>query len=310
MPATAGARTDTVGCDIYELIMRPAGHFSSATDATLLLIKSLHIQRPRRNLSKAYALVPAAGSGSRLGAALPKQYLTIAGRPLLYHSLRALARHPRIEQVFVVLAQGDDQFRRHDWRDLGARVEPLYCGGETRAASVFNGLLAARDSIAAADWVLVHDAARPCLGREALDRLFGELEADDTGGLLAVPVADTLKRGNRDSRVAATEPRDNLWLAQTPQMFRYRLLIEALRAADPAAVTDEARAIEEFGLKPKLVLGDTRNIKVTFPEDLAIAELILRGRNARTARSRPDSKSRKRTARNAKKPGVRKKARR
>ena len=206
---------------------------------------------------------------------MPKQYLTVAGRPLLYHSLVALARDPRVEQVFVVLAQGDDHFRRHDWRELGARVEPLYCGGETRAASVFNGLLAARDSIAASDWVLVHDAARPCLGREELDRLFGELEVDETGGLLAVPVADTLKRGNRESRVAATEPRDNLWLAQTPQMFRYRLLIEALRAADPAVVTDEASAIEGLGLKPKLVMGDTRNIKVTFAEDLVLAELIL-----------------------------------
>lgn len=255
--------------------MRPAAQFSSARDVTLLLIKSLQLQRSSRTLSKAYALVPAAGSGSRLGAAVPKQYLQVAGRPLIYYALQALAGHPRIEQVFVVLAQGDDQFARHDWRELGSRVEPLYCGGETRAASVFNGLLATRDFIAAADWVLVHDAARPCLGREALDRLFEELETDETGGLLAVPVADTLKRANRDLRVASTEPRDNLWLAQTPQMFRYRLLIEALRAADPATVTDEARAIEGLGLKPRLVLGDTRNIKVTCAEDLAMAELII-----------------------------------
>jgi 2-C-methyl-D-erythritol 4-phosphate cytidylyltransferase len=278
--------------------MRPAPRFSSAADARLLLIKSLHLQHSRRTLSKAYALVPAAGSGSRLGAALPKQYLEIAGRPLLYYSLLILARHPRIEQVFVVLAQGDDQFARYDWRELGARLEPLYCGGETRAASVFNGLLATRDFIAASDWVLVHDAARPCLGSEELDRLFGELEADATGGLLAVPVSDTLKRANRESRVVSTEPRDNLWLAQTPQMFRYRLLIEALRAVDPAIVTDEARAIEGLGLRPRIVLGDTRNIKVTFPEDLAVAELILRGREAevaregspRTARMRPSKR--------------------
>ena len=149
-------------------------------------------------MSKAHALIPAAGTGSRLGAALPKQYLEIAGRPLLYHALLALARHPRIEQVFVVLAQGDDRFARYDWRELSERIKPLYCGGETRAASVFNGLLAARDAIAGHDWVLVHDAARPCLGREALDRLLETLEDDDTGGLLAVPVADTLKRANRD----------------------------------------------------------------------------------------------------------------
>ena len=271
----------------------------------MLLIKSLHLQRSSRTLAKAYALVPAAGSGSRLGAAVPKQYLQIAGRPLLHYSLQTLAGHPRIEQVFVVLAQGDDQFGRHDWREFGARVKPLYCGGETRAASVFNGLLATRDFIAASDWVLVHDAARPCLGREALDRLFEELEADETGGLLAVPVADTLKRANRELRVASTEPRDNLWLAQTPQMFRYRLLIEALRAADPAVVTDEARAIEGLGLKPRLVLGDMFNIKVTFTEDLAVAELILVGREGKTAVRRPDPASRTPSGAKARTAGIR-----
>jgi 2-C-methyl-D-erythritol 4-phosphate cytidylyltransferase len=253
-------------------------------------------------VSNAHALIPAAGTGSRLGAALPKQYLEIAGRPLLYHALLALAQHSRIEQVFVVLAQGDDRFARYDWRELGERVKPLYCGGETRAASVFNGLLAARDSIAGSDWVLVHDAARPCLGREELDRLLRELEEDDTGGLLAVPVADTLKRANRDLRVAATEPRDNLWLAQTPQMFRYRLLIEALRTADPALVTDEASAIEGLGLKPRLVMGDSRNIKVTFPEDLGMAELILQNRKiaAKTPRTPRKTRIKIRTKKNRK----------
>jgi 2-C-methyl-D-erythritol 4-phosphate cytidylyltransferase len=229
-------------------------------------------------MAKAYALLPAAGSGSRMGVPMPKQYLEIVGRPLFYHALAAMARHPRIEQTFVVLAPGDARFPAGGWRELGAKVTPLYCGGETRAASVLNGLLAARDVVGGSDWVLVHDAARPCLGREELDRLFGELEADETGGLLAVPVADTLKRANRDARVAGTEPRGNLWLAQTPQMFRYRVLVEALRAADPAAATDEARAVEALGLKPRLVMGDTRNIKVTYPEDLALAELILRSR--------------------------------
>jgi 2-C-methyl-D-erythritol 4-phosphate cytidylyltransferase len=245
-------------------------------------------------VNRAHALIPAAGSGTRLGAALPKQYLEIAGRPLIHHALRALAQHQRIEQVFVVLAQGDDRFQRYDWNEFGARIKPLYCGGETRAVSVFNGLLAARDSIGAADWVLVHDAARPCLGRDEIDRLFGELEEDDTGGLLAVPVSDTLKRANRESRVATTEPRDNLWLAQTPQMFRYRLLIEALRATNPTVITDEACAIEAMGLKPRLVMGDTRNIKVTFTEDLAIAEMILLSRQTpgTASISRKDAKPR------------------
>ena len=149
--------------------------------------------------------------------------------------------------------------------------------------------------------VEIDDAARPCLGREELDRLFGEIETDDTGGLLAVPVADTLKRANRELRVAATEPRHNLWLAQTPQMFRYRLLIEALRAADPAVATDEARAVEGLGLKPRLVMGNTSNIKVTFPEDLTLAELILENRKSAAkpvlsvSKGRQDAKKRIKT---------------
>ena len=227
-------------------------------------------------MAPAYALIPAAGAGVRMGAAGPKQYLEIAGRPLLYHALNAIARHPRIERIFVILAPGDARYAGYDWSAYAAKLEPLYCGGETRAATVFNGLLAARDTIAAADWVLVHDAARPCLARAELDRLFAELGDDATGGLLAVPVADTLKRANRESRVAHTEPRDNLWGAQTPQAFRYRVLLEALRAADPERVTDEAGAVEALGMKPKLVLGDARNIKVTFPGDLILAEQILR----------------------------------
>jgi 2-C-methyl-D-erythritol 4-phosphate cytidylyltransferase len=152
----------------------------------------------------------------------------------------------------------------------------LYCGGATRAASVYNGLIAARDAIAGDDWVLVHDAARPCLTAAALDRLIAEIGDDEVGGLLAVPVADTLKRRDRDGRVSATEARESLWQAQTPQMFRYELLVEALRRAGPATVTDEAAAIERMGLKPKLVMGEARNFKVTRSEDLELAELVLR----------------------------------
>jgi 2-C-methyl-D-erythritol 4-phosphate cytidylyltransferase len=227
-------------------------------------------------VSKAYALIPAAGAGTRMRAAKPKQYLEIAGRPLLHHALRAMAGHPRIDRVFVVLAQDDAHFARYDSGEFGTKLVPLYCGGETRAASVLNGLLALREHLGATDWVLVHDAVRPCLGRIELDRLFAELELDETGGLLAVPVADTLKRANRESRVAGTELRDNLWMAQTPQMFRFRVLVEALRDADPGLATDEARAVEGSGLRPKLVMGSARNIKVTFPDDLALAELILK----------------------------------
>jgi 2-C-methyl-D-erythritol 4-phosphate cytidylyltransferase len=212
-----------------------------------------------------------------MGGTSPKQYLDIAGHPLLWHTLRALCGHPRIAQVFLVLAAGDGLFARHDWRDFAARLTPLYCGGATRAASVFNGLLAVRDEVGESDWVLVHDAARPCLGGAEVDRLLAALGDDDTGGLLAVPVSDTLKRaGGGDARVVRTEQRDGLWLAQTPQMFRYQLLLEALRVAEFALVTDEASAIEMLGLQPRMVMGSPRNIKVTYPEDLALAESILR----------------------------------
>lgn len=222
-----------------------------------------------------YALVPAAGSGTRLGGATPKQYLTLAGQPLIYHTLRSLAAHPLVTQVFVVLAPGDAHFRTQCWLDARRKIQPLYCGGDTRAASVYKGLLAARDAIAGDDWVLVHDAARPCLSAAALQRLLDEIGDDPTGGLLAVPVSDTLKRDNGEGHVAATERREGLWQAQTPQMFRYGALIEALRQCGPSSVTDEASAIERMGLKPKLVMGEARNLKVTYPEDLELAELIL-----------------------------------
>ena len=227
-------------------------------------------------MPRLFALIPAAGSGMRMGGDLPKQYLPLAGKPLLYHALSGLCRHPEIEQVFVVLAPGDPYFSNYEWQPFAARITALYCGGETRAASVFNGLLAARDEIAAADWVLVHDAVRPCLAPEVLARLIDTVRNEETGGLLALPVVDTLKRADADAYIVQTEAREHLWQAQTPQMFRYRLLLEALRVMDPALVTDDARAVEQLGLRPKLVIGDNRNFKVTYPHDLALAELILR----------------------------------
>lgn len=226
-------------------------------------------------MARYFALIPAAGAGSRMGSELPKQYLEIAGKPLLYYAVRRLAMHPRIEQVFVVLAPGDPRYARFDWSAFAGKLEPLYCGGETRAASVFNGLLAANDAIDASDWVLVHDAARPCLGKADLDRLIVEVGDDATGGLLAVPVADTLKRASCEGLVMRTELREDLWQAQTPQMFRYDLLLRALRSCDLGQATDEAAAVEALGLKPKLVQSDATNLKVTHAQDLALAELIL-----------------------------------
>jgi 2-C-methyl-D-erythritol 4-phosphate cytidylyltransferase len=223
-----------------------------------------------------YAIVPAAGSGSRFGAEKPKQYLDLHGRPLIFHTLAALVACPDIERVWVVLAPYYPWWHRYDWSEIGAKLETVACGGATRAESVGNGLRAAAMVAADDDWILVHDAARPCLDQIMLAALFEELAADPVGGILAVPVADTIKRADSEQRVAATEPRDGLWQAQTPQMFRYGLLWAALDNSQ--AVTDEAGAIEAMGLKPKLVRGDATNLKVTYPADLALAAMILRAR--------------------------------
>lgn len=223
-----------------------------------------------------FAIVPAAGSGSRFGSEKPKQYLSLLGRPLLHHTLVALAACPEIDRVWVVLAPDDCEWDRYDWSELGPKLETLRCGGATRADSVGNGLRAAAMVAGDDDWILVHDAARPCLSQEMLAALLAELADDEVGGLLAVPVADTLKRAGDGQRVAATEARDGLWQAQTPQMFRYGLLREALEKC--RAVTDEAGAIEALGLRPRLVRADSTNLKVTYPADLVLAALILRGR--------------------------------
>src|SRR5438552_5117883 len=221
-----------------------------------------------------FGLVPAAGSGSRFGAEVLKQYSPLAGKPMLYHSIERLLATPEVEIVFVVLAPGDTEFRRHDWSAFGNRVAPLYCGGASRRDSVLNGIIAAASLVDPNAWILVHDAVRPCLGTPELRRLIDEAGRDEVGGILAVPVADTLKRADDEQRIAATEPRDGLWRAQTPQMFRHAMLLRALREAEH--VTDEASAVEALGYKPKLVEGSTKNLKRTFPSDLEIAEGILK----------------------------------
>ena len=223
-----------------------------------------------------FAIVPAAGSGARFGAEVPKQFLELASQPLIFHTLAALCACDRIDQVWVVLSPGDEWWGAYDWTSLGAKLHAVFCGGATRAASVANGLDAVGTALADDDWVLVHDAARPCLSQEMLGTLCNELADDPVGGLLAVPVADTLKRADAQQRVSATEPRDGLWQAQTPQMFRYGLLRKAL--VGNVGVTDEAGAVEAAGFSPRLVRADASNLKVTFPADLRLAELILQGR--------------------------------
>jgi 2-C-methyl-D-erythritol 4-phosphate cytidylyltransferase len=224
------------------------------------------------------ALVPAAGIGSRFGGETPKQYLPLRGRPLLWHALHALAADPAIARVLVILHPDDRQFAALSWADCGEKLVALYAGGATRAHTVLGGLTAPGAQLQDDNWVLVHDAARPCLDAAMLERLIDTLRDDPVGGLLAIPVADTLKREDAEQRTAATEPRAGLWRAQTPQMFRAGLLRRALESADLARVTDEASAVEALGLRPKLVMGSDLNLKVTYPEDLSLADLILAAR--------------------------------
>jgi 2-C-methyl-D-erythritol 4-phosphate cytidylyltransferase len=227
-------------------------------------------------MARFFALIPAAGRGLRMDPAHPKQYLPLLGRPMIYHSVRALADIAEIERVFVVLARNDSRWSYGDWSRFRPKLTPLYCGGAERRETVLNGLQSAR-GIAEEDWVLVHDAVRPCVTSGQVATLMREAGDDGVGGLLAIPVADTLKRSDDGASVAGTLDRRGLWQAQTPQMFRYGLLLRALEFAKDA--TDEAQAVEELGFAPKLVRGDARNLKVTLADDLRMAEMILRNRN-------------------------------
>ena len=222
------------------------------------------------------AIVPAAGSGARFGAETPKQYLSVGNHPLLYHALRPLLRQPQIERVVVVLSPADRFWQHYEWDDPAGKLMVIREGGASRADSVRAGLAAVQANLHESDWVLVHDAARACLASADLDSLITELTDDPVGGLLAVPLADTLKHGDAAGRVDRTPPRDGLWQAQTPQMFRAGILGEALRAAK--AVTDEASAVEALGLKPRLVATQYPNFKVTYAADLDLARLILEAR--------------------------------
>jgi 2-C-methyl-D-erythritol 4-phosphate cytidylyltransferase len=219
-----------------------------------------------------FGLIPAAGSSSRFGGDLPKQYRPIDGRALLSYSIDALASETPMSRVYVVHAPGD---KRCTQLMTSARTVALACGGASRAESVRNGLVALRGELRDDDWLLVHDAARPCLAKDVLRRLMHELADDEVGGLLAIPVADTLKREGSDRRVSETVPRDGLWRAQTPQMFRFGVLWDAFKRTRALECTDDAQAVERLGLRPKLVLGSSDNIKVTVPADLDLAAAIL-----------------------------------
>lgn len=236
---------------------------------------------------RCFALVPCAGVGARAGSGGPKQYASLAGQAVVAHTLDALAAVGEITATLVVLAADDTTFESHAPRHAGEKTWRARCGGATRAASVAAGLLALRERGARdADWVLVHDAARCLLRPGWVERLIAACRDDEVGGLLALPLADTLKQSDVEPaaatlphgpRVARTLPRAGKWLAQTPQMFRLGLLQRALREAG-AEVTDEASAIEALGLHPRLVPGEIENMKLTWPADFALAARLLETR--------------------------------
>lgn len=222
-------------------------------------------------MKRYFALIPAAGVGARMAAASPKQYLPINGVPMLQHTLEAFRHSELIAHTYVVVSAGDGYI---DSITPGRGVTVLRCGGATRMESILNGLRAIRAEVQDDDMVLVHDAARPGLTPALIGKLIAAVGSHEGGGLLALPVVDTVK-STRTGAVQTT-PRDGLWLAQTPQMFSYELLLRALALApDPNAITDDASAVEMLGFSPKLVEGHPRNMKVTLPTDIAIAEMYL-----------------------------------
>ena len=223
-----------------------------------------------------WAVIPAAGTGKRMDSAIPKQYLPLHGKTVLEHTLRHIIGHPSIAAVGIVIAT-DDQY----WPGLasGFAEQSLIVvhGGAERCNSVMNGLRALSGHAAPQDWVLVHDAARPCVRREDIDRLMESLKDHPVGGLLGIPVTDTMKSTDGQGNIIKTVQREGLWRALTPQMFRYEMLLQALQSIIDRGVlvTDESEAMETSGNSPQMVEGHADNIKITRPQDLSFAEMYL-----------------------------------
>jgi 2-C-methyl-D-erythritol 4-phosphate cytidylyltransferase len=227
-----------------------------------------------------WALMPAAGSGRRFGSETPKQYLRIGGKTLIEHALDAVLSHPEVDGVVVALSEHDTHWP--NWTEHHGKPVRTCLGGQERADSVLAALKALPDGLARDQLLLVHDAARPNLDRDDLTRLIAAARSCADGAILAAPLRDTLKRAGADTRIDATEPRQALWRAFTPQAFTRDLLQRALERAlaDGVVVTDEAMAVERLGLRPCLVEGREDNLKVTTPADLALAEFLLARRSA------------------------------
>ena len=225
---------------------------------------------------KFHAVVPAAGAGSRMGADIPKQYLTLAGQTVLEHSMDVLLACERIATVVLVLSADDERWPEIQDRYKDSRVETV-TGGAERCHSVLNGLEHLAGTAGVDDWVLVHDAARPCVRQQDIEMLMTRLEDHAVGGLLGVPVADTMKQVDSDSMILKTVERDGLWRALTPQMFRLGPLRDALQQAIASGVmvTDDASAMEMAGYRARMVEGQADNIKITRPADLQLAEFYL-----------------------------------
>lgn len=234
---------------------------------------------PMKTEAQIWAIIPAAGRGRRMGGDTPKQYLPLAGKSVIAHTLECFARHPRIAGIVVAIAPDDVEWSRHA---AAVKDKALHVveGGAERCHSVLNALRLLSDQLPESAWVMVHDAARPCLHADDITRLIGVLRNDPVGGLLAVPVSDTLKRSDSDQRGIGTIERAGLWRALTPQMFRLGLLLSALESSVVAGElpTDEAAAIEAAGDAPRLVEGRVDNIKITTRADLILAEAVLAAR--------------------------------
>jgi 2-C-methyl-D-erythritol 4-phosphate cytidylyltransferase len=275
------------------------------------------LSKPTLSKPRLWVVMPAAGAGSRMQAIVPKQYLSINGAAIIEHAIKVFLDNHEIQRIMIPLAENDQSFSQLNIAK-NRRVATT-AGGSSRAHSVLNGLnalsaegshLLVKDSeslvkdseslvkdseslvkdspslvkdspslVKDSDWVLVHDAARPCLSSALLEHLIDSLRDDEVGGILAVPAKDTLKRASKTQTIMATVDRSDIWQAQTPQMFRYGILKAALTSAieQNLNITDEASALEYMGYQPKLVVGDAKNLKVTTPEDLALAEFLLSG---------------------------------
>lgn len=229
-------------------------------------------------MTRHVVLIPAAGVGARFGAGCPKQYVTLAGQTVLQHTVSRLAQISAIDLFLIVVSEQDEYIDAVYPADLLPQdVHILRCGGATRAQTVRNGIVQAQKyfNVQDNDWILVHDAARCCVSTDSVKRLLAAVQNHAVGGLLALPVVDTLKQADEQQQVSRTVNRTGLWQAQTPQMFRTGILARALAQADLDVITDESSAVEALGLAPLLVAGDIRNLKLTSAQDALLASYFL-----------------------------------